>query len=189
MRRPRVRFRGASFPGKLAPPGGQMEMRAPFLSRSLLLTLAGGLCASFGAACGDTLPGSPLSEPSGGSGGVAPPADGKGGSATASAVPEGGAQVISGTARMLASGPSCTQREEGATGDRWCAFLTFTDAIAQVRSLFVFNASAAIAGEPVTCVPGGADPNCLLLTANLGVDAGGPTLYGTFFTGGSLVYY
>jgi len=152
-------------------------MRAPFLMRSLLLILTSGLAA----ACGDNLPRSTIA----GTGGI----DGAGGSqAIPSATPVGGTRVFSGTARMLAAGPSCTQ-EAGATGDRWCAFLTFTDPVAQIRSLFVFNASRAIAGQPVTCAPGGGDPNCLLLTDSLGVDAGGPTLHGTFFKGDSLVYY
>ena len=161
-------------------------MRAPFFTRSLLLMLTSGL----GAGCGDNLPGVSTA----GTGGIDGPGggtaggghDGKG--AGPSAVPAGGARVFSGTARMLAAGPSCTQ-EAGTTGDRWCAFLTYTDALAQIRSLFVFNASRAIAGQSITCAAGGADPDCLLLTASLGVDAGGPTLHGTFFKGDSLVYY
>lgn len=146
------------------------------------------LTSGLGVGCGDNLPGSPLTGTGGitGAGGIA--ATGGRGGPGPSAVPVGGTRVFSGTARVLASGPSCTQ-EAGASGDRWCAFLTFTDTLAQIRSLFVFNASRAIAGQPVTCAPDGADPNCLLLTASLGVDAGGPTLHGSFFKGDSLVYY
>jgi len=164
-----------------------MVMRAPFFKRSLLLMLAGGL----GVTCGDNVPGRPLIG-TGGTGGAGPASGsagaGGGGAAGPSAIPVGAARVFAGTSRMLAGGPSCTQ-EAGATGERWCAFLTYTDPLAQIRSLYVFDASRAIAGQPVTCVPGGTDPGCLLLTANLGVDAGGPTLHGTFFKGDTLVYY
>ncbi|HMF43644.1 MAG TPA: hypothetical protein VKQ32_23380 [Polyangia bacterium] len=99
-----------------------------------------------------------------------------------------GARVFGGTARLLYNGPSCTQ-EAGATGDRWCAFVAFTDPVAQTRSLYVFNASRAASGAPVSCGAGsgGADPDCLLLTADLGGDGAG--LHGTFFGGDTLVYY
>ena len=169
-------------------------MRAPVFTRSLLLMLAGGV----GAGCGDDLPGSPLAGAGGimGAGGLGTPsgaagAGGAGPAAGPSATPAGGVRVFGGTARMLASGPSCTQ-EAGATGDRWCAFLAYgtdSDRLAQIRSLYVFNASRAVAGQTVVCDPAIADPSCLLLTANLGVDAGGPALHGTFFQGDSLVYY
>ncbi|HEX4509746.1 MAG TPA: hypothetical protein VH328_06700, partial [Burkholderiaceae bacterium] len=146
--------------------------------------------SGLGAACGDNLPGSPLPGTGAvpGQGGMGPAGGGGRGGAGYQAQPAGGVRVFAGTARMLISGPSCTQ-DAGASGDRWCAFVTFTDPVAQIRSLYVFNASRAIADQQVTCSPTGADPNCLLLTSFLGVDQGGPSLHGTFFKGDSLIYY
>jgi len=100
-----------------------------------------------------------------------------------------GVRVFSGTAKMLFNGPACSH-DEGATGDRWCAFVTYTDATMQARSLYVFNASRVIAGVDVHC-GGGAntDGDCLLLTADLWGDSSSPVLHGTFFQGDTLVFY
>jgi hypothetical protein len=160
----------------------------------LLLIGAGGL----GAGCG-----SDANEYAAlGAGGIDGGAGGSAGSDAA--VPDGadgaagtsggdlvtGARVFSGTARVLNNGPACTQ-EAGATGDRWCAFLTFTDDTQQTRSLWVFNATHAATGQPVSCGAGdgSADVDCLRLTTYLGGDSGSPVLHGTYFQGDSLVYY
>ncbi|MFZ5890857.1 MAG: hypothetical protein ACOY0T_07395 [Myxococcota bacterium] len=95
-----------------------------------------------------------------------------------------GTRVFSGTATMLFDGPSCTS-ENGATTERWCAFIGISSA--NMRNLFVVNVSRVIAGTSVTC--GTDDPNCLLLTAMVGGDNFDPTWHGTFFQGDSLVYY
>jgi hypothetical protein len=117
------------------------------------------------------------------------PADGAGGAAGTSGNLVTGARVFSGTATMLFNGPSCTH-QLGATGDRWCAFITFTDAAMQARSLYVFNLSRLAAGADVRCGAGAdASADCLLLTADLWGDSSSPVLHGTFFQGDSLVYY
>jgi len=100
-----------------------------------------------------------------------------------------GVRVFSGTSKMLFNGPSCTN-DASATGDRWCAFVTYTDATMQARSLYVFNASRVVAGADVRC--GGSastDADCLLLTADLWGDSSNPVIHGTFFQGDTLVFY
>jgi hypothetical protein len=153
---------------------------------ALLLLMGAGL----GAGCGGSSGGYAGTSVGidGGDGGAAAGRDGAAGdgAAGASGGLVTGTRVFSGTASMLFNGPSCTA-EAGATGDRWCAFVTFTDATMAARSLYVVNVSRVAAGVDVPCGSAGAD--CLLLTADLGVDVLGPSLHGTFFQGDTLVYY
>jgi len=93
-----------------------------------------------------------------------------------------GMRVFSGTAALLNNGEACTE-EEGAQGDRWCGFVALGTSGA--RNLFVLNVSQAIAGVPVDC--NAPDPNCLLLTENVG--GSGADWHPTFFAGDTLVYY
>ena len=99
-----------------------------------------------------------------------------------------GVRVFSGTAKMLFNGPSCTN-DASVTGDRWCAFVTYTDATMETRSLYVFNASRVVAGADVRCGGGASTDACLLLTADLWGDSSNPVIHGTFFQGDTLVYY
>ena len=87
------------------------------------------------------------------------------------------------TAIVLQSGPACTS-QEGATGDRWCAFAAASPTSANAFDLFVVNISRAAAGVAVTCGPA-PDPNCLRLTAQFAEDESHPA----FFQGDTLVYY
>jgi hypothetical protein len=171
-----------------------MTPAATFIG-ALLLFAAGGL----GAGCSsDAHESAALGAGGidGGAGSAVAGSDGAGGEAADGTAGAGGGdlvtgvRVFSGTARVLANGPACTG-EVGALGDRWCAFITFTDATQEARSLYVFNATHAAAGQPVSCgaADGGADTNCLRLTASLGGDSGSPVLHGTFFQGDSIVYY
>jgi hypothetical protein len=119
-----------------------------------------------------------------GSGGSGGGATGGGGGGSAGIGLVTGFKVVAGPAALLTEGPSCTS-EVGAAGDRWCAFVAFSTL--DKRMLSVVNVSQVIAGVPVAC--GGGDPNCLLLTRELGRDALSPTLHGTYFQGDTLVYY
>ena len=157
--------------------------------RSLLLLAAGGMsgaCSSDAGLIDPAVGGAGIGGGGGAVGDAAAGADG-GGSDRGAVLNGGMTRVFSGTAKMLFNGPSCTQ-EEGATGDRWCAFVTFTDATMQARSLYVFNATRAAAGVDVRCGTA-ADTDCLLLTADLWGDSSSPVLHGTFFQGDTLVYY
>jgi hypothetical protein len=78
-----------------------------------------------------------------------------------------GVRVFAGRASMLWDGPSCTA-EEGATSDRWCAFVT--DSSTGARHLYAVDVSQVAAGVTVSCGGATADPNCLLLTPALGDD-------------------
>ena len=151
--------------------------------------LAVGCGGSSGGFAGAGLGG--ISGGAGGSSGAGGASGGGGGVAGTGPGVVTGSRVFSGTpAAMLSEGPSCTE-EAGATGDRWCAFVAFSDATSDARSLFVVNVSRVVAGVEVTCAAGGAaaDPNCILLTASLGGDSLSPTLHGTYFQGDTLVYY
>jgi len=166
-----------------------MKIAALVLKRSLLVLVVGGLDAACSSDASYSGPGSGWID-AGGAGG-----DGAAGDGGADGGPDGtgnlvtGVRVFSGgTATLLFNGPSCTQ-EGGATGDRWCGFVTFTDATMQARSLYVFNASRAAAGADVRCDGAATGADCLLLTADLGGDGGSPVLHGTFFQGDTLVYY
>ena len=131
----------------------------------------------------------------GGSGGVAGagggPAGAGGGPAGAGGGPAGAGgaagtsvRVFNGqTAIVLQSGPACTS-QQGATGDRWCAFVAASPTSATAFDLFVVNISRAAAGVTVTCGPT-PDPNCLRLTAQFAEDANHPA----FFQGDTLVYF
>jgi hypothetical protein len=87
---------------------------------------------------------------------------------------------------LLGFGPSCTH-EEGATGDRWCAFVAASPTTVGAADLFVFNASRAAAGTPITCGLA-SEPNCLKLTADFAEDPL-EQLHVAFFQGDTLVYY
>jgi hypothetical protein len=93
-------------------------------------------------------------------------------------------RVFSGRAAMLFDGPACT-REAGASGDRYCSFVT--DGGDGARSLYVLNVSAVLRGTPVSC--DAPDAHCILLTTIFGGDAFDPTQHGTLFQGDTLVYY
>jgi hypothetical protein len=83
-------------------------------------------------------------------------------------------------ATLLNQGPPCTG-EEGATGDRWCAF--FTQLGSSPADLYVFNATKAAAGTAITC--GTTDANCLHLTDSFTQDS----VHAALFQGDTLVYY
>jgi hypothetical protein len=72
--------------------------------------------------------------------------------------------VFTGSSALLNLGPSCTA-EPGSTGDRWCAFVADSVLVPGNLDLYVFNASRAAAGVPITCGLAG-DPNCLRLTTS-----------------------
>lgn len=93
-----------------------------------------------------------------------------------------GVRVFSSTAATLSSNRACTA-EEGATGDRWCAFVGLSTE--GEHNLFVVNVSQVIAGVPVSC--DAPDPNCLLLTNH--VRGSTQDLHPSFFGGDTLVYY
>jgi hypothetical protein len=96
----------------------------------------------------------------------------------------GGAVVLfPGTSSLLDLGPSCTG-EVGATGDRWCAFLSLSAATGNTIDLYVVNVSRALAGTAISC--GGSDPNCLLLTGSF---AEPDNLHAALFQGDTLVYF
>src|SRR5262245_58289426 len=107
---------------------------------------AGGAAAGSGGGAG---------LPIGGAAGGGPAGTGGGGGAAPS-----GTRVFSGRASMLWDGPSCTA-DDGATGDRWCAFVT--PGSAGGRNLFVVDVSRVAAGDTVTCGGASPDPSCLLL--------------------------
>jgi hypothetical protein len=152
--------------------------------------IAAGCGGSSGGFAGGGLGG--IAGGGGASGGGGAGGGGAGGTAGSGPGVVTGARVFDGEATMLFHGPSCTA-EVGAPGDRWCAFVTFSDATSDARSLFVVNVSRVVAGVAVTCGGGGGaaatDPNCLLLTPSLGRDSLEPTLHGTYFQGDTLVYY
>ncbi len=105
---------------------------------------------------------------------------GQAGATEAEAQP--GTRVFSGAAATIAGGDACTTKAS-AGGDSWCAFVA--RASGYKDNLFVVNVSRVLAGVPVSC--NAPDPNCLLLTEDLG-----PTVEGwhrTFFGGDTLVYY
>ena len=74
--------------------------------------------------------------------------------------------------------------EEGATGDRWCAFVAASPTTVNAADLFVFNATKAAAGTAITC-GAATETNCLKLTAAFAEDDGA---HGAFFQGDTLVY-
>jgi len=166
------------------------------MPRALLLLVVGGLGAGCGSSGGYAGPGGIGIDGGGGAaaagsdGAAGDGADGADGAAGANGGLVTGSRVFSGIATLLFNGPSCTH-EEGATGDRWCGFVTFTDAMMSARSLYVVNVSRVAAGAEITCGPGGgtANADCLLLTADLHGDTGAPVYHGTFFQGDTLVYY
>lgn len=100
--------------------------------------------------------------------------------AAGSAMPTGSLVFQGNMAALLNQGPACTA-EEGATGDRWCAF--FAPLQGYPANLYVLNVSKAAAGVAITC--GQTDPNCLLLTASFTQDS----VHAALFQGDTLVYY
>ena len=96
---------------------------------------------------------------------------GAGGGMAGAAIPTG-SLVFQGTeAALLDLGAPCTN-EEGATGDRWCAFIAPSAGHPTSAALFVVNVSKAAAGTSITC--GATDANCLKLTDTL---RRGPTIH------------
>jgi hypothetical protein len=89
-----------------------------------------------------------------------------------------GSLVFTGIAAVL----DCTN-EDGATGDRWCAFLAASVSAPNSIELHVVNVSAAARGTSITC--GLADANCLRLTGRYTED----DLHVAMFGGDTLVYY
>src|SRR5262252_8441450 len=89
-------------------------------------------------------------------------------------------------AALLNNGPPCTF-EEGATGDRWCAF--FTQLGTYPADLYVVNVSKAAAGTSITC--GTTDANCLHLTSSFTQEPSTATTiyHPALFQGDTLVYY
>ena len=179
-----------------------MKTAAPFLMTVLLLVagaVGAGCSSDAGLIVGGVDAGGGIG---GGDGSVVAGRDGAAvdGGADAGSGLVTGVRVFGGATRLLFNGPSCTE-EAGPTGDRWCAFLTFTDSTMQARSLYVFNASRVAAGADVRCGTSGTDAgaaadagtnndaDCLLLTADLWSDSSNPVLHGTFFQGATLVYY
>lgn len=94
----------------------------------------------------------------------------------------GGVRVFSGFSATLEPSEGCTG-EEGSGNERWCGFVALSSE--ELRNLYVVNVSQVIAGVPVTC--GEPDPNCLLLTEDVG--GSGANWHATYFEGDTLVYY
>jgi hypothetical protein len=117
-----------------------------------------------------------------GSGGLGGGAAGSTGTA-GSAMPTGSIVFQSTQATLLDLGAPCTM-EEGATGDRWCAFFGPSQVMVGNAALFVVNVTrAAVAGTSITC--GTTDPNCLKLIDSFGEEQFHPAM----FQGDTLVYY
>jgi hypothetical protein len=85
---------------------------------------------------------------------------------------------------LLTQGRPCTW-EEGATGDRWCAFTAASVSAPGSTELFAVNVTKAAAGVSITC--GQTDANCLKLTSSFFDDPEG--LHPALFSGDTLVYY
>jgi hypothetical protein len=102
--------------------------------------------------------------------------------AAGAAMPSGTPVFIGDGAGLIFRGAPCTW-EEGATGDRWCAFVAASVSNPGKGDLFVVNVSKAAAGTAITC--GVTDANCIRLTNNFGENAEHPAM----FQGDSLVYY
>jgi hypothetical protein len=94
-------------------------------------------------------------------------------------------RLFNGAAALIAWGPACTQ-EEGATGDRWCAFYALPPGNGSNVELYVLNVSRAAGGSPITCAAG--DAACFRLTDDLH-DPTQDRSRGTSFQGDTLVYY
>ena len=82
---------------------------------------------------------------------------------------------------VLDQGPSCTN-EEGATGDRWCAFIAIP-ATGTGANLFVVNVSQALRGATVSCP----DANCIQLTSAFAESNDGS--HAAMFQGDTLTYF
>ena len=102
----------------------------------------------------------------------------------------GGGNVLlfAGTSQLLSSGPPCTG-EAGATGDRWCAFISQSKTTLGNIDLFVVNVSRAAAGTNITCGSPIGDPNCLRLTGGFFEESAPPVSHAAFFRGDTLVYF
>lgn len=87
---------------------------------------------------------------------------------------------------LLFSGPPCTF-EEGATGDRWCAFTTDSVSAPGNTELFVVNVTKAAAGVSISC--GLADANCLKLTSSFFEESAPPVVHPALFQGDTLAYF
>jgi hypothetical protein len=87
---------------------------------------------------------------------------------------------------LVTSGNPCTY-EEGATGDRWCAFGAASSVRPIGTDLFVVNVTKALMpGSTVTCSgTTGNNPDCLRLTTGLAAD----NIHRIEFFGDTLLYY
>jgi hypothetical protein len=133
--------------------------------------------------CGGGSSSTPDADGTGGGslGGTGVVGDGGAGTGGGPAAMPTGARVFQGSdAVLLDLGPPCTN-EEGATGDRWCAFLDVS--MPTTTPLFVVNVTKAATSASITC--GSTDANCLHLTENFGEDDNHPAM----FRGDTLVYY
>src|SRR5262249_35089092 len=120
----------------------------------------------------------------GGPGGGGPGTAGTGG-APPDPMPTGTLVFQGNMASLISAGPPCTG-ETGATGDRWCAFVTPFGSYPS--DLYVVDVTKAAAGTSITC--GVADPNCLHLTTSFTQDD--PTqsnVHLAMFQGDTLIYY
>jgi hypothetical protein len=146
---------------------------------SLLASLLVLGCGSTSGAPKDGGAGGSLGGAGGGTGGLG----GAAGSGTAGApMPTGSLVFMGDDPRLLTQGLPCTW-EEGATGDRWCAFVAASVTNPNNGDLFVVNVTKAAAGVSITC--GATDANCIKLTSSYGENDIHPAMFG----GDTLVYY
>jgi len=121
-------------------------------------------------------------------GGTGGPAIEDGGTTLQDAAPPAPTNVaiFSGPAVLVGPGFSCSRAPTPAAGtpaaDKWCGIVR-PGATSDVVALFVVNVTKALTGSLITCAA--ADPNCLQLTPDLGVDAN--STHGFF--GQTFIYY
>jgi hypothetical protein len=101
---------------------------------------------------------------------------------------DGNVRLFSGSAQLLLNGQPCTSTV-GATGDRWCAFVSPSKTNLSLLDLFVVNVSRAAAGTAVTCGSPVGDPNCLRLTGGFFEESQPPAPHGAKFVGDTLLYF
>ena len=150
---------------------------------SLLASLLVLGCGSTSGSPKDGGTGGSLGGAGGSSGGGIGGLGGAAGSGTAGTpMPTGSLVFMGDDPRLLTQGLPCTW-EEGATGDRWCAFVAASVTNPNNGDLFVVNVTKAAAGVSITC--GATDANCLKLTSSYGENEIHPAM----FRGDTLVYY
>jgi len=156
---------------------------------SLIATLVLSGCGGSSNARDGGTGGSSIGGIGGNSGGGTGGLGGAGGSGTAgAAMPTGSLVFTGGLPALLSQGPPCTW-EEGATGDRWCAFVADSVSMPGNADLFVVNVSKAGAGTSISC--GLTDANCIKLTSAWATDPPppAPQYHPSGFGGDTLVYY